>query len=56
MGLSNSYIYLNYAATWRDPVDGYGVTIKNELREVGEKYDPEGAFQKQVPGGLKRFA
>ena len=55
MGLSNPYIYLNYAAVWQDPIDGHGVVVKNELREVSEKYDPTGVFQKQVPGGFKLF-
>ena len=55
MGLSNPYIYLNYAAVWQDPIDGYGVMVKSELQEVSEKYDPTGVFQKQVPGGFKLF-
>lgn len=55
MRLRNPYIYLNYAATWQDPIDGYGVMAKNELRKVSEKYDPDGMFQKQVPGGFKLF-
>jgi hypothetical protein len=55
MGLLSPYIYLNYAATWQDPLDGYGAAVKSELWEVSEKYDPEGVFQKQVPGGFKLF-
>ena len=55
MGKANGYIYLNYAATWQDPIDGYGATVKSELQAVSEKYDPTGVFQKQVPGGFKLF-
>jgi hypothetical protein len=52
MRFSNPYIYLNDAATWQDPIDGHGVTAKNELRKASEQYGPDGMFQKQVPVGL----
>lgn len=52
IGLSNRYVYLNYVATWQDPVDRYGVTVKSELREVSEKYDPEGVFRNRYLVGL----
>ena len=54
-GKSNEYLYLNYAAKWQDPIQGYGAKEKKRLREVSRKYDPDGIFQKAVPGGFKLF-
>lgn len=53
MGLASPYIYLNYAASWEDPIAGYGETVKQKLQEVSRKFDPEGVFQRQCPGGFK---
>jgi hypothetical protein len=53
MGLDNSFIYLNYADKWQDPISGYGVQSVDTLRNVAARYDPKGFFQKQVPGGHK---
>ncbi|WPG99208.1 Hypothetical protein R9X50_00201900 [Acrodontium crateriforme] len=55
LGLYKKYIYLNYAAEWQDPIDGYGASVKARLQSVGRKYDPLGIFHKQVPGGFKLF-
>lgn len=55
LGLYNKYLYLNYAAPWQDPITGYGDANKANLQAVSRKYDPEGVFQRQVPGGFKLF-
>lgn len=55
LGLYNQYLYLNYAASWQDPIGGYGAEVKTRLQAVSRKYDPKGIFQKQVPGGFKLF-
>ena len=55
MGVDNRYVYLNYASTWEDPIAGYGEDVKERLQRVSRKYDPEGVFQKQCPGGFKLF-
>jgi hypothetical protein len=55
LGLYNEYLYLNYAAPWQDPISGYGAAQKAKLQAVSKKYDPQGIFQKQVPGGFKLF-
>jgi len=47
------YIYTNYAADFQDPMTGYGLRSLAFMREVSRKYDPQGIFQKQVPGGFK---
>ncbi|KAF1846474.1 FAD-binding domain-containing protein [Cucurbitaria berberidis CBS 394.84] len=54
-GVLHRYKYLNFAASFQDPLASYGQEQKDTLREVAEKYDPEGVFQKQVPGGFKLF-
>lgn len=55
LGLYNKYLYLNYAASWQDPLSGYGAEQKAKLQAVSKKYDPKGVFQKQVSGGFKLF-
>lgn len=50
------YTYLNYASDFQDPFSSYGEENKKFLQEVGRKYDPEGLFQKNVPGGFKLHA
>ncbi|KAF2430559.1 FAD-binding domain-containing protein [Tothia fuscella] len=52
-GVYSSYIYLNYAAEFQDPIAGYGESNRAQLIAVSEKYDPIQLFQKQVPGGFK---
>ena len=52
-GLSNEYVYLNYAAPSQDPISGYGAGNKANLRAVSQKYDPDQVFQKAVPGAFK---
>lgn len=54
-GKCNEYLYLNYAAKWQDPINGYGAAEKARLRKVSRKYDKNGIFQKAVPGGFKLF-
>lgn len=49
------YTYLNYASNFQDPFTSYGKENKKFLQEVGRKYDPEGLFCKNVPGGFKLF-
>jgi hypothetical protein len=52
-GISKSFKYLNYAAEWQDPIGGYGPASVSFLKGVAAKYDPNGVFKKQVPGGFK---
>ncbi|KAL9121317.1 MAG: hypothetical protein Q9187_002128 [Circinaria calcarea] len=51
--LGHRWLYLNYAAAWQTPIDGYGPSNKARLRAVSKKYDPRGLFQTGVPGGYK---
>jgi len=53
MGIYNPWIYLNYAAPWQKPIDGYGAANVAFLKSVSKQYDPKGVFQKAVPGGFK---
>ncbi|TVY62856.1 Bifunctional solanapyrone synthase [Lachnellula suecica] len=54
-GLWNQWVYLNYAASWQNPIGGYGAVNKVKLQAASRKYDPTGVFQKRVPGGFKLF-
>ncbi|KAJ0418374.1 hypothetical protein BJY00DRAFT_287992 [Aspergillus carlsbadensis] len=49
----SDFLYLNYADGWQDPISGYGADNIEQLRAAADKYDPEGVFQTQVPGGFK---
>ncbi|CAI6334757.1 unnamed protein product [Periconia digitata] len=53
MGISNDWLYLNYAAGWQDPIESYGEASVGFLRDVGRRYDGAGIFQRGVPGGFK---
>ncbi|KAM3089404.1 hypothetical protein ACMFMG_001003 [Clarireedia jacksonii] len=52
-GLFNPYKYVNYAASYQDPISGRGYEIKAKLQAVSNKYDPGGFFQINAPGGFK---
>lgn len=52
-GVYHPYQYLNFAASFQDPLGSYGKKQLKKLIKMGEKYDPEGVFQTQVPGGFK---
>ncbi|KAL4936970.1 hypothetical protein BDV06DRAFT_227390 [Aspergillus oleicola] len=45
--------YLNYCDGSQDPIARYGEENVKKMREVSAKVDPEGVFQKRVPGGFK---
>ncbi|KAI0200125.1 FAD-binding domain-containing protein [Astrocystis sublimbata] len=47
--------YLNYAAPFQDPIGSYGEANQAKLRDASLQYDPDGLFQKGVPGGWKLF-
>jgi hypothetical protein len=45
--------YLNYAAPFQDPIASYGSENVKKLQDASKKFDPDGLFQKGVPGGWK---
>ena len=53
VGADNEYIYLNYADGSQSPLAGYGHKNVEYIRRVAKKYDSEGVFQTQAPGGFK---
>ena len=55
-GVFHRFIYFNYANKTQNPIGGYGAASKAKLQAVSKKYDPDGLFQKGVPGGFKLFA
>lgn len=46
-------VYLNYANPSQDPLGSYGVENVAFMRDIAAKYDPQGIFQRRVPGGFK---
>lgn len=49
----NPWLYLNYADTAQNPLEGHGEVNVNKIRAASKKYDPNGVFQYMVPGGFK---
>ncbi|KAJ6086071.1 FAD-binding domain-containing protein [Penicillium sp. IBT 16267x] len=54
-GVYRSYKYYNYAGAGQAVIDGYGYESKGNLQAVSKKYDPQGLFQKCLPGGFKIY-
>lgn len=54
-GVYDPFKYLNYAYAGQAVFEGYGRKSKWYLQAISKKYDPQGVFQKQVPGGFKLF-
>ncbi|KAF2651117.1 FAD-binding domain-containing protein [Lophiostoma macrostomum CBS 122681] len=53
MGMAHRYKYLNYCDSWQNPFEAYGEGEHMWLREVAEKYDEHGLFQRGFAGGFK---
>ncbi|KAK5989784.1 FAD-dependent monooxygenase sdcF [Cladobotryum mycophilum] len=49
------FIYLNYADISQDVLGSWGAGNLAKLKAASKKYDPQGVFQKRVPGGYKLF-
>lgn len=52
-GLLHRYVFTNYGYSKDDVIAGYGKKSISRLRAASAKYDPDGVFQKAVPGGFK---
>ncbi|KAF2099416.1 FAD-binding domain-containing protein [Rhizodiscina lignyota] len=52
-GSLHRFVYLNYAAEWQDPFIGYGLENLCRLKEIQDKYDPDGIFSILQQGGKK---
>ncbi|KAF2113376.1 hypothetical protein BDV96DRAFT_496359 [Lophiotrema nucula] len=52
-GLLHRWVFPNYAFWKEDLFKSYGEESVARLRGVAKTYDPEGIFQKAVPGGFK---
>lgn len=53
IGEDNDYIYMNYAHNSQKPLRTYGEDNFQEILRAAKKYDPNGIFQDQMPGGFK---
>ncbi|KAI0423484.1 FAD-binding domain-containing protein [Xylaria sp. FL1042] len=47
--------FMNYSFNFQDPIGSYGPENRRRLQEASRKFDPEGVFQRGVPGGWKLF-
>ena len=54
-GLYDPFTFLNDASSTQPVFHNYGETSLEKLKSAAVKYDPQGMFQKQVPGGFKLF-
>jgi hypothetical protein len=52
-GLAHPFKYANYAQPGARVFEGYGKEQLKFLRRVSKKVDPEGVWQRLVPGGFK---
>lgn len=53
LGADIDFLYGNYCDGSQDPFASYGEKNIRHMREVSQKYDPDGVFQSRVPGGFK---
>jgi hypothetical protein len=49
LGLTEKYLYMNYAWIQQDVFSGYGKDNVNKLTKVHKKYDPVGVFTMPQP-------
>lgn len=52
-GLFHRYLYQNYASHDQDVFAGYGEENLQRLKDISQKYDPNGVFQRLQPGYFK---
>jgi FAD/FMN-containing dehydrogenase len=53
IGSGDDFVYLPYADASQNPLGSYGSANVQYMERVAEEYDPEGFFQRRVPGGFK---
>ncbi|TGO62425.1 hypothetical protein BOTNAR_0114g00240 [Botryotinia narcissicola] len=53
LGVTNPFIYLNYAGQKQNPLVGYGEENIKKMRALSRKYDPQATFQILVKGVFK---
>lgn len=49
------FVYMNYADGSQEVYKSWGASNVAKMQAVSKKYDPQGIFQKKVPGGFKVF-
>lgn len=52
-GVYDPYLFLNDAYPSQKVLQSYGAENFALLKTISKKYDPNGIFQSQVPGGFK---
>ena len=56
VGVYTPFIYGNYGSEFQDVIAGYGAQSVGFLKNMSNKYDPNGVFQNRVPGGGYKFS
>lgn len=55
-GTLHPFVWMNYAASWQEPIKSYGEENIRRLKEAKKKYDPSNLFgrlQTSLPDGFK---
>lgn len=55
-GQAKRFVYANYAGQSQSPFQSYGEANVDFLRKTAGKYDPQGVFRYDVPGGFKLWS
>lgn len=53
LGTDDEFLYHNFAGGFQRPLATYGSDNIRFMRTVAQKYDADGLFQLQMPGGFK---
>jgi hypothetical protein len=55
-GLYHEFVFLNDAYATQDPFRSFGTNVYRKLERISRTVDPQGIFQKRLPGGFKLSA
>ena len=53
LSTDDEFLYHNFAGSFQRPLATYGSEKMQFMRTVAQKYDAQGFFQHQMPGGFK---
>ncbi len=53
LGRTEKFTYMNYAHSNQDVLSCYGAANVEYIKQITNKYDCDGFFQRRVPGGFK---
>ena len=53
LGTDDEFLYHNFAGSFQRPLATYGFDSMQFMRKVAQEFDPDGFFQRRMPGGFK---